>query len=98
MLEVGYTQSNADYSLFTCSVGSSFTTVLVYVGNIILTGNDLQALIALKTCIHKQFKLKDFSQLKYFLGIEVAHSSQGIYLSLRKYALDILEDVGFIGS
>ncbi|XP_070056940.1 uncharacterized protein [Nicotiana tomentosiformis] len=40
---------------------------------------------------------KDLGRLKYFLGIEVAQSSSGIVISLRKYALDILEETGMMG-
>ena len=42
------------------------------------------------------FKLKDLGNLKYFLGIKVPRSKKGIFLSQRKYALEILEDTGFL--
>ena len=33
--------------------------------------------------------------MKYFIGIEVAHSSKGIILSQHKYIIDLLTETGF---
>jgi hypothetical protein len=51
----GYVQSKADYSLFTCRNGKSFTTLLIYVDDILITGNDLKAISTLKRFLHSHF-------------------------------------------
>lgn len=94
---VGYTQSKSDYSLFTRKVGKSFTTLLIYVDDILITSNDLMAITALKSFLHTRFRIKDLGDLKFFLGIEIARSADDIFISQRKYLLDILKDVGFFG-
>ena len=98
LIDAGYTQSKADYSLFVRSYKGNFTAILVYVDDIIVTGNSLEQINADKKFLSDHFKLKDLGILKYFLGIEVARSTKGIFLSQRKYALEILEDTGFLGS
>jgi hypothetical protein len=37
--------------------------------------------------------MKDLGQLRYFLGIEVARSKQGISLSQHKFVLDLLSEI-----
>jgi hypothetical protein len=70
----------------------------VYVDDIILAGNSLDEFTKIKRVMDEEFKIKDLGKLKYFLGIEVAHSSSGISISQRKYCLDLLKDTGLIGS
>lgn len=94
----GYHQSKSDYSLFTKGFGNSFVTLLLYVDYIIITGSNCQAIDSSKIFLHSHFKLKlkDLCQLKYFLGLEIARSHKGIFLSQRHYTLQILEDTGFM--
>lgn len=42
--------------------------------------------------------LKDLGAANYFLGLEISRSTQGIYLSQRKYCTQILEDFGYLAA
>ena len=94
----GFTQSKADYTLFVRTTQGSFTAILIYVDDIIIAGSCMKTINSLKTSLDAKFKIKDLGKLKYFLGIEVARSQQGIHICQRKYALDILVDSGTLGS
>ena len=77
----GFTQSNADHSLFVKTNGENFIALLVYVDDIVIASNNDKSVANLKVLLDKRFKLKDLGQLKYFLGLEVARSDKGISVS-----------------
>ena len=95
---MGFVQSKFDYSLFTHTQGSSFTVLFVYVDDILLTGNNPAYVDSLKKVLDDRFGLKDLGSLRYFLGLEVARTDEGISLNQRTYALEILKETSFIGS
>ena len=42
--------------------------------------------------------MKDFRHLSYFLGLEITHSTDGLYITQAKYASDLLSRAGLTGS
>ncbi|XP_043717828.1 uncharacterized mitochondrial protein AtMg00810-like [Telopea speciosissima] len=94
----GFSQSQADHSFFVLRQGSASIFILIYVNDIIITGSDMALLQDIKTRICTTFHTKDIGPLKYFLGIELARSQQGLYLCQRKYTLNILSDSGLTGT
>nr|KYP49032.1 Retrovirus-related Pol polyprotein from transposon TNT 1-94 [Cajanus cajan] len=89
MTGLGYKQSQGDHTLFfKHSKSGGVTMLLVYVDDIILTGDDKEEQQLLSQCLGKEFEIKTLGKLKYFLGIEVAHSKKGIFISQQKYITD----------
>ena len=47
--------------------------------------------------MNREFQVKDLGEMKFFLGMEVARSEKGIYISQRKYIMDLLKETGMLG-
>ncbi|XP_016747511.2 uncharacterized mitochondrial protein AtMg00810-like [Gossypium hirsutum] len=80
-----------DGSLFIKNTEGVLLYVLVYVDDIIVTGKHQGSIDAFVTSLDTQFSLKDLGPLNYFLGVEVEHTTDGLFLSQRKYIQDLLK-------
>ncbi|GJX90221.1 ribonuclease H-like domain-containing protein [Tanacetum coccineum] len=96
LLENNFVQSKSDYSLFTKSFGDVFSTLLVYVDDIIITGNSLTEIEKVKQFLKTKFMIKDLGKLEYFLGIKVSDTPKGICLNQRKYCLELIDEFGIL--
>ncbi|KAJ0565941.1 putative RNA-directed DNA polymerase [Helianthus annuus] len=97
LTSMGFVQSMCDYSLFILSKSDVFVVLLVYVDDIVITGNNKAAIERVKNSLRENFHIKDLGLLRYFLGIEVLYSENSICLSQRKYCLELLNEFGYLG-
>jgi len=91
LVQHGFFSSKSDPSLFIQKSSTCTLFVLIYVDDILITGNDVSAIRTLINLLHLNFALKDLGPLHYFLGIEVSRLSDGsMHLCQSKYIRDIL--------
>nr|GEZ01408.1 ribonuclease H-like domain-containing protein [Tanacetum cinerariifolium] len=70
-------QSKFDYSLFTKTNKGVFLALLVYVDDIIITGNNVAEIENFNVFLKSKFMIKDLGKFKYFLGTEVVDTDKG---------------------
>ena len=91
LLQYNFRSSKCDPSLFIYTESSTVIYMLVYVDDIIVTGNNPTFIKSLVTKLNSEFSLKDLGNLDYFLGIEVRHQPNGaLILAQSKYIRDLL--------
>lgn len=66
----------------------------LYVDDLIFPGNDASMFESFKNSMKIEFDMTNLGKMKYFLGVEVLQNSEGIYISQKKYAYDLLEKFG----
>ena len=64
--------------------------LLLYVDDIIVTGNHPSFTAFLLHQLSSEFDLKDLGKLHYFLGLQIEYTSSGLFVHQSKYTLDLL--------
>ena len=91
----GCWQCNGDHTLFyRHSTSGGVVILLVYVDDINITRDDTSTIGNLALYLGSEFAIKHLSLLRYFLGIEVAYSSNGLFICQRKYTINLLQELG----
>jgi hypothetical protein len=66
-------------------------TLLLYVDDMIITGDDPEYIVFVKVRLSDQFLMSNLGPLSYFLGIEISSTSEGFFLSQEKYIRDLFD-------
>jgi hypothetical protein len=98
VIEFGLQRCQTDHLVFHLHTSAGYILLVVYVDDIVITGDDSGGIARLKLFLQQKFHIKDLGKLKYFLGIEVAKFRKGINLSQRKYVINLLEETSFLGA
>ena len=94
LMHIGFHISHADHSLYVCKSDVGIVLITIYVDDLIIVGDSETKIENVKGLLKEEFEMKDLGELRYFLGIEVIRTADGIWLSQRQYALDMLSKYG----
>ena len=95
---MGYTANPYDSALSLRRTNKDTILLLLYVNDMIITGDDLSGIQKLKDFLSQQFEMKDLGHLSYFLGLEITHSTDGLYITQAKSTSDLLSRAGLTNS
>jgi Reverse transcriptase (RNA-dependent DNA polymerase) len=95
---LGFKPSSSDPSLFLYRKSEALVFLLVYVDDIILTGNNTSLLHYFTQLLDQKFTIKDLGNLNFFLGIEVSQHEIGLTLTQSRYIYSILERAKMTGA
>ena len=90
--------SHYDFALFLRRTNKWTILLLLHVDDMIITGDDLRDIQELKDFLSQQFEMKDLGYFSYFLGLEITHSTNGLYITQAKYASKLLSWAGLTNS
>eukprot|EP00253_Pinus_taeda_P027688 PITA_27688 len=79
-----------DETLFVKKVGKIALYLVVYVDDLLMTGNNESYIASINKELRKGFEMTDLGYVHYYLGIEVTQHLKSIFLSQKKYIGDLL--------
>nr|GEZ81609.1 ribonuclease H-like domain-containing protein [Tanacetum cinerariifolium] len=88
---VGFSSSRCDSSMFIYQHGFEVAYLFMYVDDIVLTTSSMYLLHRIIPSLQKELDMTDLGELNYFLGISVTRDSTSMFLSQKKYALELLD-------
>ncbi|GJV02714.1 putative ribonuclease H-like domain-containing protein, partial [Tanacetum coccineum] len=95
LLDNGFHRGQIDKSLFIKKHKDDILLVQVYVDDIIFGSTKKEMSIEFEKLMHDKFQMSYMGELSFFLGLQVKHKSDGIFISQDKYVAEILKKFDF---
>lgn len=94
---LGFLNTKSDTSLFVFHNGNTLAYCVIYVDDLILTGNNSEFVASIIYQLGHKFPLKDLGSLLFFLGVEVIPIKDGLFLTQHKYIRDLMAKTSIDG-
>ncbi|KAH9698504.1 Integrase catalytic domain-containing protein [Citrus sinensis] len=94
LLENDFSMGKADTTLFVKHKNQDILIVQIYVDDIIFGSTNELLCKEFSLCMSKEFEMSMMGELKYFLGLQIKQSEEGIFINQAKYVKDLLKRFG----
>ena len=98
LLNRGYSQGGADKTLFIKKVKFDIIIAQIYVDDIVFGSVSQHLVDEFLEQMKTEFEMSVVGELTYFLGLQVKQSRDGIFISQRKYAKNLVKKFGLQGA
>ncbi|GJR88328.1 putative ribonuclease H-like domain-containing protein [Tanacetum coccineum] len=95
LLDNGFQRGQIDKTFFLKRVKGDIILVQVYVDDIIFGSTKKSLCTEFEKLMHKKFQMSSMGELTFFLGLQVTHKDDGIFISQDKYVDEILKKFSF---
>ncbi|XP_050890990.1 uncharacterized mitochondrial protein AtMg00810-like [Lathyrus oleraceus] len=90
----GSKSSSSEQTLFVKRKEGKFLIVCIYVDDLLFISDDKDLFNEFKCSMKNEFDMTDLGKMRYFLGIEVAHRGDGIFICQKKYDAEVIDIFG----
>ena len=87
---LGFVKSPSEATLYIKEIDANLIIVSVYVDDLLVTDSNEKLVKEFKAKMLKVFEMTDLGLMSYFLGMEVKQDHDGVFISQKKYAKEIL--------
>ena len=88
---LGFVKSPSEATLYVKGTYANLIVVSIYVDDLLVTGSNENLVKEFKAEMLKVFEMTDLGLMSYFLGMEVKQDHDGVFISQKKYAKEILK-------
>lgn len=92
LADQNWMRSEADHNLYFLHNQGKIVILLLFVDDLLVTGNDPEMISAVKQQLSTKYKMKDLGFVTRYLGIEFVDTSDGIFLHQQTYCEQLLQD------
>jgi hypothetical protein len=87
ILILGFVRRKYDHCIYSKEEGGNFIYVSLYVDDMLLIGNNLDAIKVVKKQLSSKFDMKDLSTTNFIMGMEIKRdrAARNIWLNQMKY-------------
>lgn len=86
-----FVKSHSDCNLYVKEEDGNIVLIVLYVDDLLITGNNGKLIEQVKTHLSNEFDMKDLGLVHYCLGLEVWKKRHSVFISQAKYACEVLK-------